>query len=40
VLSLPADGSLPPGEAIERRLKALAEAAGARDHRLEFSKKL
>jgi exopolyphosphatase/guanosine-5'-triphosphate,3'-diphosphate pyrophosphatase len=40
LLSLPADGSLPPGEAIERRLKALAEAAGARDHRLEFSKKL
>jgi exopolyphosphatase/guanosine-5'-triphosphate,3'-diphosphate pyrophosphatase len=40
LLSLPADGSLPPGEAIERRLKALAEAAGAREHRLELSKKL
>ena len=40
VLTLPADGSLPPGEAIERRLKALADALGAREHRLEQSKKL
>ena len=40
VLTLPADGSLPPGEAIERRLKALAEAIGVREHRLEQSKKL
>lgn len=39
-LMLPADGSLPPGEAIERRLKALAEAVGAKEHRLELSKKL
>lgn len=40
VLTLPADGSLPPGEAIERRLKALADAIGLREHRLEQSKKL
>lgn len=39
-LMLPADGSLPPGEAIERRLKALADAVGAKDHRIELTKKL
>lgn len=31
-LRLPADGSLPPGETIERRLKALADALGAKHH--------
>lgn len=40
VLTLPADGSLPPGEAIERRLKALAEAVGAKDSQVSLSKKL
>lgn len=39
-LLLPADGSLPPGDTIERRLKALADAVGAKDQRLEQTKKL
>ncbi len=39
-LQVPADGSLPPGEAIERRLKALSEALGAKDSGVAMTKKL
>lgn len=39
-LLLPADGSLPPGEAIERRLKALGDALGAKDSGIGLTKKL
>ena len=39
-LQLPADGSLPPGEAIERRLKALADALGAKESGVGLTKRL
>ena len=38
-LKLPGDGAIPPGEAIERRLQALADALGAKESQLSMARK-